>query len=162
MHILPQALMYLTISTNGAGVQWLTAQQLTELLASKPPATSAVPGLRDSSPGQLLDFVAVRILDRRLFLQSMAQVESERKWGQKHRTLSPDERPEYVSTRCLRCTRGSYEALPRMEAVVCASSLPRAQYTAHALCRLEKITDLPEDDMLMLADKFRSQASRHG
>ena len=80
-----QALQYLSASTNQRAVQWLTAAQLVDLLGSKPPASSPVPGLQDAAPGDLPTFVAVRVLDRGLFLQAIAQVESERKWGHKQR-----------------------------------------------------------------------------
>lgn len=80
-----QALQYLSASTNQRAVQWLTAPQLVELLASKPAANSPVPGLHDSAASHLPAYVGVRVLDRRLFLQAIAQVESERKWGHKQR-----------------------------------------------------------------------------
>ena len=82
---LVQALQYLSASTQQRAVQWLTAPQLVELLGSKPPASSAIPGLSEAAPGALPLYVAVRVLDRCLFLQAIAQVESERKWGQKQR-----------------------------------------------------------------------------
>lgn len=78
--------MYLTLGSAGKALHWLTRQQLRELLAQAPASASALPGL-DGPPGPYdPPFVGLRILDRRLFLEAMAKVESERAWGHKLRS----------------------------------------------------------------------------
>ena len=78
-----QAIQYLTLSSEGSAVHWLTHAQLEAVI--RPHATSTLAHAMPASGTTPPAFAALRVLDRRAFLLSMAKVESERLWGQKSR-----------------------------------------------------------------------------
>lgn len=137
-------------------MQWLTLPQLQACIRPNASAqlTHAEP---PPGAGTLPAFAALRIFDRLAFLQSMAKVESERLWGQKSRA-EREARDECVFPPGSCASRVASSATVVPSTVGLPSPLPRPP---RALCR-ETGGVLTEEDLLMLADKFRSQASRHG